>query len=623
MCGISGVFSKSNLTQDHIINSLAAIKHRGPDNTIHTSYLNQDLQFYSSNLSNDITRKTLNNAENSTSTNWIGFNRLSIIDLSENGMQPFYDKETKVSFFMNGEIYNFKSLRHEFLNDVELKSNSDSEIAFQLYLKLGDDFIHHLRGMFVITIVDYDKEIVNIWRDRFGIKPLYYYLSDDLFIFSSEIKGVFASGLIDKNINYEHLAHSIYLNTNFAPNTIYENIYSLEAATKIEVNFKNFSLKKDHYWSLEYNPDPREISDNEFLNDINEIVELAAISDVKQAVMISGGLDSGLLAYTLGKHHTDIDAITIYNSLNDAQNELNFAKSNAKNAGLTIKSFEIDNQIDLNTIKEYATAEEEPNISPEPAYFISKKANQESYVVLQNALGLDELFYGYNYYHQAEKLQKIKPFLIPAFKYILKGSKKRKYSELTSLGLETIPFVSRSVSGWDEIKILFKNYNSSNWEHPVKKLMKQVTDTNTKFKDFPLIKKISYLDFFYYISSHHSVRSDIPAMNFKIEMRFPFLDHLFIQKYFNNTQTNENLTQGSNKPFLRKNVKNILPKDVLYMPKKGFSIPTNQWLKDVDLEKDFPILNTFFGDDYKKWGDTPEKKWYLISISFLKFNPKL
>ena len=617
MCGISGIISKYKMVDSAIINSLKSIKHRGPNDTIHASYFNEQIHFYSNELSNEQTQLDLTESKEIHSNNWIGFNRLSILDLSRNGMQPFYDAETKTAFMMNGEIYNYKELRKEFLEDVEFVSDSDSEVAFQLYLKLGDNFVHHLRGMFVFVLLDYTKNQIKIWRDRFGIKPLYYFLDDENFIFSSEIAGIFATNLVNKEIDFEHLAHTYYLSTNFSPNTIYHNIWSIEPATKLTVDLKNFKSTKETYWKLDYLPTEKSITKEEFLRDTQELVKLASVADVKQAVMLSGGLDSGLLAYQFGKNKTEIDALTIYNDLFDEQNELEFAKSNARNANLFLQAFEIENKVDLSTIKEYCQTEEEPNSSPEPAYFLSKKAFEKKYTILHNALGLDELFYGYGYYHQAKKMQIIKPFLLKPFKYLLKGSKRHKYEEITTFGIEAAPFITRSFSSWVAIQQLFSKYESENWEHPISILMNKVREANSNFEKMPLLKKISYLDFYYYISSHHSLRSDVPAMINEIEMRFPYLDHLFVQKYFNISDLHQGLTKENNKPFLRKNVTNILPKDVLSMKKKGFSMPTSKWLESINLEKDFPELKPIFGENYKNWMNHPSKKWFLISTSLL------
>ncbi|MBF0596995.1 asparagine synthase (glutamine-hydrolyzing) [Faecalibacter rhinopitheci] len=616
MCGFSGVFSKEELNEDVIVNSLKSIKHRGPNNTLHACF-EDDLKLFSSDLSDEETQLKYPNFFHKLSSNWIGFNRLSILDLSNNGMQPFYDTKSKIAFLLNGEVYNFKTLKDKYLIGIDLKSGSDTEVVFQLYLKFGDQFIDLLQGMFVIVVIDYYDNKIKIWRDRFGIKPFYYYLDEHQFIFSSEIKGIFETGLVKKEINYKHLAYSFYLNSSFAPHTIYENIYTLEAANKLTVDFLSFKFKKEIYWTLDYIPNNQEISKEEFLDDIKSVVKLASISDVQQAVMLSGGLDSGLLAYQLHQNSVDVDAITIYNEEADEQNELTFARSNAINSELELLEIEIPNDVSIQELKEYILAEEEPNYSPEPAYFLSKKAKENNYVVLHNALGLDELFYGYSYYYKAKQLENVKLFLHPSLKMFLSGNKKFKYEDLTIFGLEGIPFILRSIASWQEIKTLFKKYGSENWEHPVATLLNQVRKNNPNFDTYPLLKKISYLDIYYYISSHHSLRSDSPSMVNNIEMRFPYLDHLFIQKYFNCSRLDNGLSMKNNKPYLRKCVKNILPNDVMNMPKKGFSMPTKSWLNSVDVIQEFPEIEYFFDDISMDWLNNSTKKWLLISTSLL------
>lgn len=617
MCGISGVFSKHKLSDSSIINSLQSIKHRGPNNTIHTSFFEEEFHFYSSKLSDEQTQLDLEKSNGIQSNNWIGFNRLSILDLSNNGMQPFFDADTKVAFMMNGEVYNYKELREQFLNETEFISDSDSEVVFKLYLKFGDEFIHHLRGMFAISIIDYKNNEAKILRDRFGIKPLYYFLSNEKFIFSSEIKGIFETDLVQKEIDFEQLAHTYYLSTNFSPNTVYQHILSVEPASKLTVDLNTFQSAKEIYWQLDYQENNQIISSKEFLTDIKEVVKLASVADVKQAVMLSGGLDSGLLAYQFGQNKTEIDALTIFNSQVDEQNELKFAESNAKNANLSLLAFEIDNQISFSTIKEYCLVEEEPNTSPEPAYFLAEKAKENNYVVLHNALGLDELFYGYGYFIQAKKMNIIPSFLRSTLKFLLNGDKKRKLEEVQKYGVEALPFVSRSNSSWEEIKNIFKEKGSDKWKHPIDILLKQVKMQNPRFAQYPLLKKISYLEFYYYIGSHHSTRSDLPAMKNEIEMRFPFLDHLFIQKYFNYVHLDKGLSHENNKPFLRKNIQNILPNDVLNMPKKGFSMPTELWLSSVDRELDGIKNEDLFSNLPKDWLNNSTKKWLVVSTSLL------
>ncbi len=611
MCGISGIFTKQNIEGKFISDSLKSIRHRGPDNSLCAGYMDNKFRFYSNELSNQETRERFPAIENESSNNWIGFNRLSIIDLSNNGMQPFYDEETQTAFMLNGEIYNFKELKKSHLNEELFWSESDTEVAFKLYLKLGNEFVHELRGMFTIVVVEYGKHKVKIWRDRFGIKPLYYFADNEKFVFSSEMRGIFETGLVRKEISEKHLAHLYYLQSTFAPNSLYKNVYSLEAGGKIELDLQDFSFQKEKYWTLEYKPEKKEIEKEEFLLDLDEITGLACISDVKQAIMLSGGLDSGILAYFIKKNTPEIQAITLYNQNYNQTDEFEYAKITADKNKIDFLPIEIPNGIDKNQIYELATSEEEPSSSPEPTYFLSKEAvTRFGIKVLHNALGLDELFYGYKYYPQALFFQKFNLVLNNRLKYFLKGKKRYKYDELTQMGIFTLPLLSKSSIGWDEILDLF----GSDWEHPVFEILKQLPEG---FHQMPLVKQLSWIDFHYYISSYHSFRGDQSSMKNSVEMRFPFLDHLFVQKYFNQSYLHKGLTYQNNKPFLRKNARGILDDRILSMPKKGFTIPREIWIDELpNFASEIAGLHKLFGNkDLIKWADTSGKKWLLFSTA--------
>lgn len=611
MCGISGIFTKKKINGRAISQSLESIQHRGPDNSLCGSFNDQKFQFLSHELSDNETKSSYQNAESVESDNWIGFNRLSIIDLSNNGMQPYYDAASQTAFMLNGEIYNFSELRETELKNETFISNSDTEVAFKLYLKFGDEFVHKLRGMFVISVVDYAKGKVKIWRDRFGVKPLYYTINTEKFIFSSEMKGLFWTELIQKEIEPKHLAHVYYLHANFARNTIYKNVFSLEPATKLEVDFNSFELKKEKYWTLQYQPENQIIEREEFHSDLNEIVQLSAVADVNQALMLSGGLDSGILAHFLAKNNSEIEAVTIYNRNDERLNEFEFAKITAQKNNMKLRGFEVPDKVDLTTLYEYTTTEEEPSDAIEPAYFLSKKASENNIKVLYNALGLDELFFGYKYYAQALKFNSQKKLLFNSFKILLKGKKRYKYDEMTKLGIFALPIITRSSMSWNSIQELF---GQNDWEHPVSELMKAVPQD---FYKMPLAKQLSWLDFHFYISSYHSFRSDQPSMKHSLEMRFPFLDHLFVQKYFNQSYLHEGLKEDYNKPFLRKNAENLLDGRVLKMPKKGFTMPHDSWMQDVPHHSlDYEQLKPIFADiDLKNWADTTKKKWLMFSTS--------
>jgi len=573
MCGFSGVISNNELQPKIILDSISVIKHRGPDDTL---IFTGDQEFFSCELSNSDSQENFPQLPlDKNSSAFFAFNRLSIVDLSANAMQPFFDEETKVVFMLNGEIYNYIELKNEFLSTETLVSQSDSEVAFRLYLKLGAEFIHHLRGMFSIVVYDLKNNRLKAWRDRLGMKPFYYTVRDGIFVFSSEMKGIFATNIIQKEINYQGLAYSMYLGTCPSPLTIYRNISSLEAGGKLEYSLVSGQIKVDQYWHLKYKPSSRTIGFDEFNADLMELCQLHQTGDVEKALMLSGGMDSGTLAYYFSKFDPELKCLNIYAN-NHSTDEREFAKENASNAGLEITYLEIPATPSDLQIRKCKHGEEEPNSIPEPAVFLCEEARKMGIEVLYSALGPDELFGGYKYFRTIQKLKKAIGLLKLTPTFLIPEKHREKFSEVKKYGLEYYPIICRRLFTWEQITQILKTKGEEIPVHPIKYLDNQIKTIYPECKDLPLLKKVSYLEIFYFISSHHSFRSDQPSMRFSIEMRFPFLDHQFIEKYFNQTDTFENIGKHL-KPRFREYVSNVLPKRIFEMGKKGFSMPAENW----------------------------------------------
>jgi asparagine synthase (glutamine-hydrolysing) len=578
MCGLSGIISGHNFSGDYIIKSIASIKYRGPDDTL--IFDSHQKQFFSTAISGNYSKskfRCINKKDESDC--WFAFNRLSIVDLSHYAMQPFYENDTM--FMMNGEIYNYKELKNQYFQDAQLFSKSDSEIAFKLFLKFGNDFVNLLKGMFTITIYDIKSKKLKVWRDRLGIKPFYYTHQNGTFIFSSEIKGILSTELIKKEINPTGLAYSMYLNTCPAPLTIYKNIYSLQAGNYLEFCFEKEKISIQSYWHLEYNENNLETSFKNFSAELQKICNDYYTSEVEKAIMISGGTDSGTLAYFYGQIDNFLSTVHIYD---EAKKEFWYAENNSKNAGLKFINFEMPLHPDKEEIKLFLTAEEEPNTSPEPTLFLSKKAKELGVKILYNALGPDEIFGGYEYYSKIVKLHRYRFFINYFPSVFLPAKYKSKFKEFKIFGSEVYPFISRRLFSWEEIcKLLKKNNFQIPKEHPIEFLKNQVMEVYPDFDKLPLMKKISYFDIFYYISSHHTFRSDQPSMKYGIEMRFPFLEHTFVEKYFNQKNTFSGI-ENELKPLFRKYVKNILSKEVIKMKKSGFIMPLKNWIQNSSDE---------------------------------------
>jgi asparagine synthase (glutamine-hydrolysing) len=367
-------------------------------------------------------------------------------------MQPFYDEDRQVVFMLNGEVYNYAELRREFLANDQFQSNSDSEVAFRLYLKLGDEFIHHLRGMFSIVLYDFKTKCLKAWRDRLGMKPFYYAFVDGNFLFSSEMKGIFATGLIEQETNYQGLAYSMYLTTCPAPLTIFKNVHSLQAAHSLEFSLSDHAISTQSYWHLSYSPSKREIPFSEFDADLKEICRLHRTGDVEKAMMLSGGMDSGALAYYFSRFDPNMKCLNIFTACHSTD-EREYAAENARNAGLQIHFLEIPTHPSAEVLDQFLTAEEEPNSSPEAALFLSEKAKEMGIKVLYNALGPDEIFGGYSYFRTVAKIQKFQPLLSILPDFILSKKYQSKFRELKQFGAESFPMLSRRLFSWEEIGV--------------------------------------------------------------------------------------------------------------------------------------------------------------------------
>jgi len=611
MCGISGIISGKAVPAKAIVDSLHSIKYRGLEDTL----LYSD-NFYSCSLSSEHSQQkykaVLTEQESKT---WFGFNRLCIVDLSPQAMQPFYSPETDTVFMCNGEIYNHKELRNKYLGDVSFTSSSDCEVAFRLYLKLGKDFINDVKGMFSIVIYDGKNHKLMAWRDRFGMKPLLYAFDGETFVFSSEAKGIWNTGLVKKELDYKGLAYSMYLGTCPSPITIYKNINSLQPAHGLEYDVKQKSVSVTPYWKLQYNPQRETIGFDEFSKDIERVCNQHLIDDLRKGVMLSGGLDSGLMAYYLAKGDKTLKTFNIF-AENHVSDEREYAHLNAEKADLSLECYEISDNPSPEEIVPYLTAEEEPNTVPEPAFFLSLKANEQGMKVLYCALGPDEVFGGYDYYKKVAKLGRWEGIvkLLPSF--IFPDKYRGKITDIKKYGLKMYPLISRQTFSWAEIKEIIGEERLKDVIHPIEFIEQQIKDLHPDYDKLPLLKKVSLLDIHYYISSHHVFRFDQSSMKHTVEMRFPLLDADFIQKYFNQAKCFDDIMKDP-KPQWRSYAKHILPGKVFDMQKKGFGMLVEKWVSVLQKDEKLTSNSSYPFLKYRKWNESDTKKWYKMSLEKL------
>ena len=224
MCGICGYISKKRITEDELRIMNDTMYHRGPNDSGVAIYEGRD--GYS-----------------------IGFaqRRLAILDLSPQGHQPMYSANGRISIVFNGEIYNFLELKEE-LKDYPYKSTCDTEVIIAAYLKWGIHMVDHIHGMFAIALYDRDTEDVYLIRDRIGKKPLFYWVNDGNIVFGSELKPIMKCPGFKPEIRKQVISRYLYQQYILAPDTIFENVYKLEAGGVLK--FHKGQVTKWKYWDI-------------------------------------------------------------------------------------------------------------------------------------------------------------------------------------------------------------------------------------------------------------------------------------------------------------------------------------------------------------------------------------
>jgi asparagine synthase (glutamine-hydrolysing) len=600
----------------------------------------------------------------------LGFRRLSIVDLSNNGHQPMKSASGRYSMVFNGEIYNFKdikySLNQEFNNTIIWTSTSDSEILIEAFDKWGlEKTLNKLVGMFAIALWDNFFEKLHLIRDRVGEKPLYYgWINNNsikLFVFSSELKAI--KVIPEFNNKISKIAISKYLKLMYipAPLSIYENMYKLEPACLLTVDktsllsYPNSFIKPDtashnisisRWWKKEKNISlhlkSRNTTESELINSLDNAIEnsvsLQMESDVNTGAFLSGGVDSSLIASTMQRLSSQkIQTFTL--GFEEAEfDESVHANEIAKIIGTNHYVQTINSKDSLKIIDKLPIVYDEPfaDSSQIPTILLSIFAKKKISVVLTGD-GADELFGGYERYIYSYKLwsslnllpyeiRKIIGTLghsIPTEKiiYILKLFKiinqsnnynfSKKIQNLSNKllninSVDSLDMILKSSSL--NLKDIYKYYNPLDTNHFLTQDIYTQNNLNSKER---IVSHLMNQDFSTYLPDDILCKVDRAAMFSSLENRTPFLDHRIIE-IAENIPFNMKFRNKTNKWILKEIAYKYIPKKILIRPKKGFSIPLDDWLRGPLFDWAENLLNEkklndggFFNtrEILKKWNE--------------------
>jgi asparagine synthase (glutamine-hydrolysing) len=563
MCGITGYIANGKLPLDEMMFSL---KHRGPD--------------------------TQGKYETTLGNKYIGLahTRLSILDLSDKGNQPFVSADAKIHIVFNGEIYNYLELKEHYLKTEEFSSNTDTEVILKLYQQKGISFIDLLNGDFSIAILDENEQKFYLIRDRAGVKPLYFSYQNEALVFGSEIKSILKAG-VKAELEMENLQKYFVFKYSPANETLFKNINRLQPAHFVVYDFKASTFETKRYWEPVQQDKYKGISYQDAQTEIKSLLQDATekrlIADVPVGTFLSGGLDSSIIASFL-KGNKNIMHYCASKEVKDLVKEgttsdFKYAQQLANEWHLNMTEIPIgSDNTSLEQIRNTIKFGDDliADGSQIPSFLITQQAAKQSKVIL-SGMGADELFLGYAGHQMtlldnrlgkmpmSKSISKMCYSLdqgngkFKAFRrYLHKLGKYYNYPNY-KYGLYTI------VGDFENSLSVFKG-NKKNTTQFLTNYFPEGANPYDCFKIFEyenfLQKNVSYLDRM--------------TMANGVEGRVPFLDHRVIEFAHSIPRKYKLSNNGKTKVVLKDAFKNELPNYVTNRRKAGFGMPLRSIFSD-------------------------------------------
>jgi asparagine synthase (glutamine-hydrolysing) len=546
MCGIAGVWHKNGaLEVQGFERALNLMQHRGPDDKVsmRTDKIN------------------------------LGTQRLRIIGTSS-GKQPVYDERGNYLAF-NGAIYNYLELA----DTLKKRTDSDTEILFELLVQNGSDAIAELRGMFAFAYYNEPSDTFLLARDRVGQKPLYYFANDETMLFASELKTLVClmrEMSISVEINEESIYHFLCLSNIPEPETIYKNVYAVKPGHLL--TFKQGDLKEECYWNYQYLP-KWQLPKNEIFDRtqqlITEATKLRLRADVPVGLFLSGGWDSSVIAYEAAKLNPDLQTYTVEYPFQTTQNETEIARNTAKYLGLSHQVIPMEGN-PTDWLQKVVKTFDQPfaDSSAIPNLAIAEAAGKHVKVML-NGDGGDEQFGGYRRYFLAKNETKLLNFkylnkLLPSGERRSNIGYLKRIANILRLPKEEkyLAYTVDMLRDGDRNKI-WKEATSNS----VNNLLRQHA-----IEDLSPLDQLMHHDRKFNLLSGILVKMDRASMAYSVEARSPFLDHELFE--FTSRLPDEYKVSGLNRKVLLKSIyKDKLPQSVVQGKKISFEAPLEYWLK--------------------------------------------
>lgn len=573
MCGIAGFWGRFD--EPLLERMTQAIRHRGPDD--------QDTLF--------LPQEGLG----------LGHRRLSIIDLSPRGRQPMWDYEHRAAIVYNGEVYNFPELRRELEQDgCRFRSNTDTEVVLNLYLRHGVEMLSRLNGIFAFAIWDAEKRALFLARDQLGVKPLYLARTAGGFLFASEMKALLTCPDLKRELDLEAVAQTLTYLWTPAPRTVLQGVEKLEPGFALWVE-QGEVVRRWRYYDLPYGEPVLTMNEAEAAPAVAQAVERAVqrqmISDVEVGAFLSGGLDSSAVVAmaSRGGSETPFKCFTIGSSTGTLESEgfaedLPYARRVAAHLGCDL--FEVmvspDMFQDLAFMVRHLD-EPQVDLAPLNVYFISRLAREHGIKVLLSGAGGDDIFTGYRRHlalgwehwwawlprplrRGLRQLSGLLPQGHPVARRVAKlfqgahlDQRRRIASYFHWIRQEALtplfaPDLRGRVAGLDLSRPLLESLENLP-------------------PGLPPLSQMMYLEAKHFLCDHNLAYTDKMSMAVGVETRVPLLD-LELVELAVRLPWGLKLHRGQTKWIFKRAMEPYLPREVIYRPKTGFGAPVRSWLQD-------------------------------------------
>lgn len=562
MCGINGALNKPHdVSLENIVQRMNdAMAHRGPD--AHGFFENEHVA--------------------------LGHRRLSIIDTSAAGNQPYFSEDRTIILVFNGEIYNYVELKKELSSSYHFISDTDTEVIIAAYRKWGIQCLKHLIGMFAFALVDTNEGVSYLVRDRLGIKPLYYSIKNNVVYFASEIRSLLASGEISRKLNTSALSDFLRYQTVHAPSTILDEVKMMMPGEMMVVK-NNGTFRFERYWNAS-DFIGVEVKENaeEMRGRIYELLENAVAiqmrADVPFGAFLSGGIDSSIVVGLMSKvssHAVKTFSVTFHEKEFD---EGPYSSLIARRFDTDHTAIELSSTDFLKWIPSAIAAMDHPSGDGPNTFVVSKVTREAGVKMALSGLGGDEVFAGYDVFKRIYSLHQKK--WMAAMPQVMKnmaasvltrfkpGIASQKIAALLKEGewdTRIAYALTRQVWMDEDVRsILCKDFN------PVNEVLS--LSESIHLQSDKILSGVSVAEMSTYMSNILLRDSDQMSMAHALELRVPFLDHRLVEYVLG---VNDVLKYPHTpKQLLVESCGDLIPNEIVDRPKMGFTFPWKIWMKN-------------------------------------------